>query len=52
MSYMLLIVEPVEQRGERTLEQGHDVYDQMVRFAEDLESRGVLRGVGRRAFSP
>ncbi|SEB11468.1 YciI family protein [Paraburkholderia sartisoli] len=45
MSYMLLIVEPVEQRGERTLDQGHDVYDQMLRFAENLKSRGVLRGV-------
>jgi hypothetical protein len=45
MSYMLLIVEPVEQREERTLEQGHDVYDQMLRFAESLKSRGVLRAV-------
>ncbi|MGF6757624.1 YciI family protein [Paraburkholderia sp. GAS334] len=45
MSYMLLIVEPIEQRQQRTLEQGHEVYDQMVRFAEDLKSRGVLRGV-------
>ncbi len=45
MSYMLLIFEPVEQREERTLEQGHDVYDQMLRFAESLKSRGVLRAV-------
>ncbi len=45
MSYMLLIVEPTDQRSQRTESEGHDVYDQMVRFAGGLQSRGVLRAV-------
>lgn len=43
MSYMLLIVEPTEQRSQRTESEGHEVYDQMVRFAEGLQKRGALR---------
>ncbi|HEV3104515.1 MAG TPA: YciI family protein [Trinickia sp.] len=42
MSYMLLIVEPSEQRAERTPEAGHAAYDAMARFADDLKSRGLL----------
>jgi len=45
MSYMLLIVEPRGQRAERGLEAGQQVYAQMLRFAEELKERGVLRGV-------
>lgn len=42
MAYMLLIVEPVEQRAQRSPEAARDAYAQMLRFAEDLSSRGVL----------
>jgi hypothetical protein len=42
MAYMLLIVEPPDQRGTRTLEEGREAYDSMVRFGEDLKSRGML----------
>ena len=45
MPYMLLIVEPPGQRAERGVEQGQQVYAQMLRFAEELKARGVLRGV-------
>jgi hypothetical protein len=41
---MLLIVEPVGQRAERSEAEGHAVYDRMVRFGEDLQVRGILRG--------
>ena len=43
MSYMLLIVEPVGQRRERTEAEGHRVYEQMLHFANKLKARGVLR---------
>ena len=43
MSYMLLIVEPVGQRRERSEAEGHRVYEQMLRFADTLKARGVLR---------
>lgn len=42
MSYMLLIVEPRGQRAQRTESEGRQVYDQMRRFAETLQSRGKL----------
>jgi hypothetical protein len=42
MAYLLLIVEPTDQRDERTPEQGRAAYDAMLRFADDLKSRGVL----------
>ncbi|AQG98738.1 dehydrogenase [Burkholderia sp. KK1] len=45
MAYLLLVVEPVEQRGQRTQEEGREAYDQMVRFAGDLNARGILRAV-------
>ena len=45
MSYMLLIAEPPGQRAERGIEEGKQVYARMLRFAEELKSRGVLRGV-------
>jgi hypothetical protein len=42
MSYMLLIVEPPDQRVERGEAAGREVYDQMLRFAADLKERGKL----------
>jgi hypothetical protein len=51
MSYMLLIMEPPEQREERGLEAGKTVYAQMLGFAEELKRRGVLRGVESLASS-
>ncbi|MBC8748282.1 MULTISPECIES: YciI family protein [Paraburkholderia] len=45
MSYMLLIVEPTDQREERGEAAGRDLYDQMVRFAEVLKTRGKLVAV-------
>jgi hypothetical protein len=44
VSYLLLIVEPIGQRAERSDAEGRDVYDDMVRFGQDLQSRGILRG--------
>ena len=43
MSYLLLIVEPRGQRHERSEAEGHHVYDRMLRFAAELQARGVLR---------
>jgi hypothetical protein len=45
MAYMLLIHEPVGQRQGRTQAEGEAVYDRMLKFADSLKSRGVLRGV-------
>ncbi|ASL46845.1 hypothetical protein bAD24_III05605 [Burkholderia sp. AD24] len=45
MSYMLLIVEPTNQRVERGEAAGREVYDQMVRFATNLKERGKLLAV-------
>ncbi|MDA0572917.1 YciI family protein [Burkholderia gladioli] len=43
MAFMLLIAEPVGQRAQRTQEEGRALYERMLRFAGELESRGVLR---------
>jgi hypothetical protein len=45
MSYLLLIVEPSDQRNHRTVEDGRALYDAMSRFGESLKARGVLRAV-------
>lgn len=42
MSYLLLIVEPPGQRAERSPETGCAAYETMLRFADDLRSRGIL----------
>lgn len=42
MSYLLLIVEPVGQRAQRTPDEGREAYAQMVQYAESLQSRGLL----------
>lgn len=43
MSYMLLIVEPVGQRRERTEEEGRALYASMLEFSEGLKQRGLLQ---------
>jgi len=45
MTYMLLMIEPPEQRSSRTRAQGEAVYARMLQFAEELKTQGVLRGV-------
>jgi hypothetical protein len=45
MSYLLLIVEPTDQRATRTREEGEALYARMARFADALRARGVLRAV-------
>ena len=42
MPYMLLIIEPPEQRQARTPAEGHEAYDRMVKFGQDLQARGLL----------
>jgi hypothetical protein len=42
MSYLLLIIEPTGQRHERGVEAGRAAYDDMVRYAESLQGRGLL----------
>ena len=42
MAYALLIVEPTGQRRERTEAQGRELYDRMLRFSEELRSKGLL----------
>jgi hypothetical protein len=42
MSFMLLIVEPLGQRQERTEAEGRALYERMVAFGKDLQSRGLL----------
>lgn len=43
MSYALLIVEPSGQRQARSEAEGRALYERMVRFSEDLKSRGLLK---------
>jgi hypothetical protein len=45
MAYMLLIVEPTEQRDARTEAEGRELFGQMVAFSERLKSRGKLQMV-------
>ncbi len=42
MSYMLLIVEPAGQRAERSEAEGRELYERMLKFADELKSRGLL----------
>jgi hypothetical protein len=39
---MLLIIEPVGQRRERTEDEGRALYDSMLKFSTDLKERGLL----------
>lgn len=43
MEYMLLILEPPGQRQQRSEAEGRAVYQRMLDFAAQLESRGVLK---------
>jgi hypothetical protein len=45
MAYLLLIHEEVGQRQRRSEAEGHAVYERMLRFADSLKQRGVLRAV-------
>jgi hypothetical protein len=42
MPYMLLIMEPNEQRHTRSEAEGRQVYDRMLSFGAELKSRGQL----------
>ena len=42
MPYMLLIVEPTEQRRSRGDAEGRAVYERMLKFGADLKERGLL----------
>jgi hypothetical protein len=42
MPYMLLIVEPTEQRRSRTEAEGRAVYQRMLDFGADLQAKGQL----------
>ena len=42
MSYMLLIIEPTEQRSQRSEAEGRALYDRMLGFAGELKRRGLL----------
>lgn len=42
MSWMLLIVEPVGQRQQRTEAEGRALYDRMLGYADSLKQRGLL----------
>jgi hypothetical protein len=43
MAYMLLIMEPVGQRRERSEQEGRALYERMLRFGEGLQTRGLLK---------
>jgi hypothetical protein len=43
MSYMLLILEPKEQRQSRSPEEGQAAWDSMLRFSEGLQAQGLLK---------
>ena len=45
MRYMLMIVEPTEQRASRTPAEGHEAYARMGAFAEELRAEGRLLAV-------
>ena len=45
MSYMLLIVEPPQQRRARTEAQGREAYARVQQFGEELRAQGKLRAV-------
>jgi hypothetical protein len=42
MPYMLLILEPPEQRRTRSDAEGHAVFERMVRFGGELKKQGKL----------
>jgi len=42
MAYMLLVVEAPGQRQGRTEPEGRELYERMLRFSDELKSRGLL----------
>ena len=44
MPYMLLILEPVGQREDRSDAEGRLLYERMQHYAAELQTRGLLRG--------
>lgn len=42
MNYLLLILEPREQRESRSEDEGRALYDEMERFGRSLDARGQL----------
>jgi hypothetical protein len=42
MSYMLLVVEKVGDRGARSEREGQALYDRMLQFSAELKERGLL----------
>ena len=52
MSYMLLIIEPPEQRRTRTEAEGREAYARMQRFGEGLRAQGKLLAVESLASQP
>jgi hypothetical protein len=51
MRYMLMIVEPPEQRGTRTAAEGREVYARMSAFGDELRAEGKLLAVESLASS-
>jgi hypothetical protein len=45
MPFVLLIIEKPDDRRNRPIDVGRDLFDQMVRFSQKLQARGVLRAV-------
>ncbi len=45
MAYLLLIVEDPGQRATRTEAEGHEVFERMVRWGDQLKKRGVLKAM-------
>ncbi len=44
MTHMLLIIEPTEQRQTRAEAEGHELYDHMLKFGDQLKSKGKFLG--------
>jgi hypothetical protein len=42
MSYMLLVIEKVGDRGARSQSEGEALYERMLEFSSDLKQRGLL----------
>jgi len=42
MPYMLMMIEPTDQRRARSEAEGRDLYDRMLRFGQSLQARGLL----------
>ena len=45
MPYMLLIIEPVDQRAGRTEAEGRQAYERMRQWGQSLQSRGLLQAM-------